>query len=92
MKGSNKKKILLRNWKKSSGHEFAVQPDNKMYQGEMKMKNSLISEIKQQTNVIFQNIPYHIGLMHSFIRDDTGKWPSFMGLSQFMQTTENTSR
>jgi len=36
----------------------------------------------------YRHASYHIGLIHSFIRDDTGKWPIFMGLSQFMQTSE----
>jgi hypothetical protein len=36
----------------------------------------------------YRHVSYHIGLIHSFIRDDTGKWPTFTGLSQFMQTAE----
>lgn len=30
----------------------------------------------------YRHVSYHIGLIHSFIRDDTGKWTTFKGLSQ----------
>lgn len=36
----------------------------------------------------YRHVSYHIGLIHSFIRDDTGKWPAFKGLSQFMKAAE----
>ncbi len=36
----------------------------------------------------YRHLSYHIGLIHCFIRDETGNWPTFMGLSQFIQSTE----
>ncbi len=32
----------------------------------------------------YRHLSYHIGLIHCFIRCESGKWPTFMGLSQSM--------
>jgi hypothetical protein len=36
----------------------------------------------------YRHASYHMGLIHSFIRDETGKWLPFKGLPQFMQKNE----
>ncbi len=30
----------------------------------------------------FRHLSYHMGLIHSFIRSESGKWPQFKGLSE----------
>lgn len=40
----------------------------------------------------FRHLSYHVGLIHSFIREKTGKWPAFKGLSQFIESSEGKIR
>lgn len=37
----------------------------------------------------FRHASYHMGMIHSFIRSKSGKWPTFMGLSQSIELKEN---